>query len=325
MNVVHYGWIRQCQSGQNHGHDVISLGDISLGTVVCVTQHLIAEHRAWIDTTLATLDIVAHEPPRATKIRPWSSVGSVETGRGRLWFKANEPALSFEAALLVVLADVAPDRIMRPLAHDATTGWFLTVDGGPLGSDQPVTVAAALDAITEVQQASARHLDEVLAAGIPDRRPDALAAVLDHAIAHPASGVGGTRCAGLRDRFVDACALLASDGRLGVVNSDHKPDHLFVGPPVRVYDWGDAVVSHPLADLPFIEREFGPAGAARLAEAWGVSLDDPLATAAAAVGHLLEADVWLRTSAEGLARHPDGIDVALTRVADTLKPTVDPP
>ena len=279
---------------------------------------LLLVHRQWIDEALARLGATPTRPPQPAKIRPWSSVGFVEPDRGRLWFKANEPALAFEAKLLVVLSHAAPGRVLKPLDRDSSTGWFIATDGGATGNDTEVPVEEAIAAILEVQSASAERVDEMIRAGTPDRRPSALPAVLDDAIGHPAAGVGGERCMPLRDRFVAACSHLAADGHLAVVNSDHKPAHLFAGPPIRVYDWGDAVVSHPLADLPFIEREFGAAAAAALLDAWRAEPSGVVAAAAGAVGELLEADVWLRTSPEGLARHPDGIDIALRRLADRL-------
>lgn len=281
------------------------------------------DHLRWITGALGRLGVTATGPVEAFKIRPWSTVAHIPTDAGRLWFKANEPALSFEAGLLVVLAELAPARVTAPLEWSRDTGWFLARDGGPTGSEVEVPVDTAIDAIVEVQQATATALGAVLAAGTPDRRPAVLPGVLDEAIAHPSSGHGGRRCAALRGRFAEACALLAADGRLTVVNSDHKPDHVFAGPPLRLYDWGDAAVSHPLADAPFAAREFGPEGAARLAAAWGHELGDPVVQAAAAAAELIEADVWLRTSAEGLARHPDGIDVALARLADRLVRNAD--
>ena len=262
-------------------------------------------------------------PIETFKVRPWSTVAHVSTDAGRLWFKANEHALSFEAGLLVVLAELTPDRVTAPLEWSRETGWFLAPDGGPTGAEVQVPADGAIDAIVEVQRGTATALDDVLAAGTPDRRPAQLPVVLDEAIAHPSSGAGGRRCADLRGRFAEACELLAADGRLTVVNSDHKPAHVFAGPPLRLYDWGDAAVSHPLTDVPFVAREFGPEGAARLVAAWGHTDDDPIVHAAGAAAELIEADVWLRTSAEGLARHPDGIDVALRRLADRLVRTAD--
>ncbi|MEM9464672.1 MAG: hypothetical protein AAGA90_04835 [Actinomycetota bacterium] len=279
---------------------------------------LLPAHRAWIEEALTRLGATAHGPAVATKIRPWSSVGRIDTDRGRLWFKANEPALAFEAELLVVLAHAAPGRVLKPLERDPATGWFLLTDGGPTADGGDMATAEAITAIVEVQRAGAHRIDDAIRAGTPDRRPSVLRAVLDAAIAHPSSGVGGERCAAIRDRFVDGCALLEADGRSTIVNADHKPAHLFRGPPLRIFDWGDAAVSHPLADLPFIEREFGAAAAVQLLDAWGVGPSDAIVAAAGAAGELIEADVWLRTSPEGLARHPDGIDVALGRLADRI-------
>lgn len=275
-------------------------------------------HLEWITDSLTRIGATGQSPIQPFKIRPWSTVAFVDTDRGRLWFKANEPALSFEAELLVVLSHAAPGFVIKPLDRDSGTGWFLSADGGSKGSEVDVPIADAIDAIVAVQRATATRVPDVLQTGTPDRRPAVLPSVLDMAIAHPASGEGGHRCALRRDVFAEACRLLTDDGRLCVVNSDHKPDHVFAGPPVRLYDWGDSALTHPLADLPFLEREFGPPAGELLAAAWDLGIDDPIVIAAGAVAELIEADVWLRTSPAGLARHPDGIDVALRRLADRL-------
>lgn len=281
-------------------------------------DELSPSHLEWIAGALTRLGLEPRSEIRPFKIRPWSSVAFLETDRGRVWFKANEPALSFEAELLIVLARVAPGRVPEPLDHDTASGWFLTADAGLTGTERPVDVYEAIDTITTIQRESSTAIDDVLATGTPDRRPAVLPGVLDEAIAHPASGRGGRRCAERRGAFTEVCDLLAADGRLAVVNSDHKPDHVFAGPPLRIYDWGDAAVCHPLADLPHLDRHFGGGAGDHFAERWGHARTDPLVAAGWVVAELIEADVWLRTSPAGLARHPDGIDVALGRLADHL-------
>ena len=277
------------------------------------------QHLDWISDALARLGLSAIDDVQPFKLRPWSTVAFVDTDHGRVWFKANEPALAFEAELLTVLARIAPGLVLEPLHHDPISGWFLSPDAGAKGSEVTLPVADAVDAIVAVQRATSEHVDDVLGAGTPDRRPTHLSQVLMSAIEHPSSGRGGARCAELQGRFAAVCDRLTGDGRLAVVNSDHKPDHVFTGPPVRVYDWGDAVVCHPLVDVPFIEREFGADAANRFTSAWGHGIDDPIVQAAGAAAELVEADVWLRTSPAGLARHPDGIEIALGRLADRLE------
>jgi hypothetical protein len=65
---------------------------------------VIEEAHAWIADRLRELGFRALGPIEQVRVRPWSMVLAVPTDRGRLFFKANEPAYRHEGALVAFLA-----------------------------------------------------------------------------------------------------------------------------------------------------------------------------------------------------------------------------
>jgi len=63
--------------------------------------------------------------------RPWSTVWTVPTAAGTLWFKENCPAHRGEAAVHAAVAELAPAHVEAPVAVERERGWLLTRDGGP--------------------------------------------------------------------------------------------------------------------------------------------------------------------------------------------------
>ena len=54
----------------------------------------------------------------------------VPTSGGDVWFKANIPALAYEAGVVGVLARTRPDLLPELAAVDLERGWMLMGDGG---------------------------------------------------------------------------------------------------------------------------------------------------------------------------------------------------
>ncbi|HEY5629548.1 MAG TPA: hypothetical protein VIR16_08565, partial [Candidatus Limnocylindrales bacterium] len=82
---------------------------------------MINEAQAWIADRLRELGFEAVGPVEQVRVRPWSLVLSVPTDRGRVFFKANEPAFRHEGALETLLAARFPDVVPAPLAVDPET------------------------------------------------------------------------------------------------------------------------------------------------------------------------------------------------------------
>lgn len=278
----------------------------------------------WIDSALADVGRTRSGAVEEFRVEAWAAVSSFlcDDG-GRVWFKANEPCFRHEGALISMLATAAPDSVLEPRAVHPDTGWFLTDDGGPLATEADGLAIAAT--YVRVVMASADSVDEMLAAGVPDRRPALLPAVFDAACAHPEAGAAGERCAELRDRFVRVCEVLADDDRLALADSDIGPHHSFIGPPMRLFDWADGSVTHPLVPVFNLRRQLdpGPAAAAMLADRWNADIDGTVAQAASIVARLLGADVWLRVPPAAWERHPGGIERWVERLADALVENTD--
>lgn len=279
----------------------------------------------WIDRALHSLGRERTGTVVVERERPWALVAHMPTVEGRVWFKANGEPFAYEAAALRLLATECPEAVLEPIAVDDPTGWFLTDDAGPTGEVGGVSVLEVVGRYAEIQGAAASVTSELLRAGVPDRRPARLLAVFDRAVAHPEAGDAGARCGEARAAMVEACDRLDRDladggARATIINSDVKPEHVFVGPPLRLYDWGDAVVSHPLAGLPAVERLAAASGLPfdSLLEPWGVERGSDLALAGAAVGELIGADVWMRDMPGVFDRHPGALGRAIARLADRL-------
>ena len=103
------------------------------------------------------------------------------TDDGPVWFKANNPGTVHEAVLIATLAELAPDRVLTPIAVDPAQGWSLLPDGGEslrdvLARDPDLAHwERALPGYAALQLASASRADELVALGVPDQRPEVLA------------------------------------------------------------------------------------------------------------------------------------------------------
>ena len=115
-------------------------------------------------------------PIEQPHVRPWSTVLRVPTRDGDLFFKANAPAFAHEAAILERLVPLAPDLLPELVVVDRNRRWLLLRDAGDrvreLPGDAPWQDVLAHYA--DLQAAAAPLVDELVAAGVPDRRLAAL-------------------------------------------------------------------------------------------------------------------------------------------------------
>ncbi|MEV6811171.1 phosphotransferase [Micromonospora sp. NPDC051296] len=205
--------------------------------------------------------------PIEPRVRPWSLVWRVPTDAGDVWFKANSPGTRYEAALLAALARLTPGRVLDPIAVDAARGWSLLPHGGATlrevtGGDADLgRWERVLSEYAELQRTTAAHVEELLALGVPDHRPEVLpalfAALLDD---RPALLLGTPdgltaeaydRLRALLPAYADRCRWLAESGILPSIQHDDLHDgNVFVAATGhRFFDWGDASVAHPFGTL----------------------------------------------------------------------------
>ena len=202
----------------------------------------LAEAHRWIRGALgAAIDGPIEQP----HVRPWSTVLRVPTVDGAVWFKANMPALSQEAAIVSTLARRRPDLVPDLLAADLERGWMLMRDGGTRLREaglEPACWKAILPLYAELQLELAAGRDELLAAGAPDRRLAVLPALYEELVANE-----GEELRALAPRVAGLCEELAAVGLPETVQHDDLHDgQIFVlDGRYRFFDWAEACVAHP--------------------------------------------------------------------------------
>ena len=230
-----------------------------------MTEPLTEPLREWIGEQLAQAGLRAVGPVELVRSRPWSTQLTVATDVGTLWCKTNSVGSRHEAGLVEVLSRVCPAQVLAPLAVDRMRGWLLMRDGGPTVRAQLADVDLAmwesiLVSAAVVQREAAALVDQLLALGVPDRRPDRLFEVRASLLADDAlvmldapDGLSVAQRAALVARastYLSDCEALAALGIPGSVQHDDLHDsNVFAGPPLRIFDWGDAVVGHPFGTL----------------------------------------------------------------------------
>jgi hypothetical protein len=233
------------------------------GVAVWSTAAWRARAVAWLDAVLADAGRARTGEVTQPHLRPWATALRAPTTGGVVWLKAAGPGTAFEVGLYGVLARVVPDRVLAPIAADPARGWVVLPDGGPTlrdrrdGAADVDGLAAALADYGRLQRDLAPRVDDLLAAGVADMRPAAMPARFDEALDATAGALDGERhhrVAALRPVFAGWCAELAASAL--PASLDHNDLHdanVLAGDPggagTRFYDWGDSVVSHPLATL----------------------------------------------------------------------------
>lgn len=261
----------------------------------------------WFDTAVAWIvEQVEERGHHVTgtveqrRIRPWSTQLVVPTDAGRLWFKTNCRAMSFEPALQAVLSDLVPAAVDRPFAVDADRGWLLTRDHGPtLREVRDPTPEDWQDVVAEaaaMQAALAPHGETLSAAGLPDCSPATTLDRFDRLLAlytdlpdrHPAHVPPelADRLRSARPRLVSAVERLVTSASPNTwQHGDLHPGNVYgAGDRMRVFDFGDSQWAHPLETLavPYgwitkLSQTPWPPVLAAWSDVWGVdpaSLDE---------------------------------------------------
>ncbi len=240
---------------------------------------------SWLDEQLAGAGIDRTGDVEQPHLRPWATVLRLPTTEGVVWFKAAGPGTAFEVGLYELLARVAPDRVLTPIAVDPARGWIVLPDGGPplaervVDADMPNALARALADYGELQLALAPHVGELLAGGVADMRPAVMPERFDQALATTSAAIGSRgnasdrqmhrRVAAMRSTVESWCEqLAASTVAPSLDHNDLHPWNILDDGQggARFYDWGDSVVAHPFAAM------LVPLG--MLTNQYGVGLDD---------------------------------------------------
>ena len=214
--------------------------------------------QAWTQDELERLGMVVTGPFEQPRIRPWSTQLTVPTDAGRIWFKANCASMSFEPALQVELARLAPEDVDEPVAVDLQRGWMLTVDRGVTVGDASEPSAddwrRVLRGAAGLQRVAADHGPTLMAAGLPDCRPSTVVGRFDRFVdvlselpdEHPAHVPDDLRAqlVDARPRLVDAVDEL-TDSSLPTTwqHGDLHPWNVFADSG-RFFDFGDGQWAH---------------------------------------------------------------------------------
>jgi hypothetical protein len=171
--------------------------------------------------------------------------------------KAAAPGTAFEVGLYELLARVAPDRVLTPIATDVERGWIVLPDGGPTlgdrlaGAELVDGLGDALVRYGQLQVELAPHLDELLGLGVADMRPAEMPARFEQALDVTAGAMDREthrRVAAMRPSVEAWCErLAASSVPASLDHNDLHPWNVLAG--ARFYDWGDSVVAHPFAAM----------------------------------------------------------------------------
>src|SRR6478736_6133542 len=224
-----------------------------------------AELREWVGGVLGGLgiDLVSLD---AVHQRPWSTVWRGVTSDGATyWAKQNCAHQSFEAALLVVLDRLSPHRVVPVVAADVERGLHLVPDQGPVFA---LTVADDdVDAWCRVA-AEAMHLQRELVGHEADLLGASLTALPPADPRRMADDVAHR----LRALLPAVTAWADDVGSLGLreslVHNDLHASNVFAtAHGMRFFDFGDALLAHPLSAL------FVPLNV--LLHRFGATPDDP--------------------------------------------------
>jgi hypothetical protein len=229
-----------------------------------------AEVDAWVAARLGEAGRAVTGPAEEERLVPWSAVWRLPTEGGPVWFKANSSGVAHEAALYEVLGRRAAAHVLTPVALDVERGWLLLPDGGPtlrrmegartdLGAWERMLQEYAV-----MQRGLEPYVDELRSAGLTDAGPVRLPAVRAALLADDrllrlddVDGLATEQRAELvaeQPAYAALCADLAAyDIPLSLQHDDLHDNNVFgpaePGGPLRVFDWGDAVVGHPFGVL----------------------------------------------------------------------------
>lgn len=210
---------------------------------------------AWLETSVAEAGLQQTAAVEVVEQWPLSSVLRCATDGGRVYMKAVFSTFGHEPALTQALAKEHSALVPEVLAVDVTRGWMLMRElSGSLIGDQGVeTWGDALLAAAGVHLAWSDRTSELFELGAHDRRLAALAVEIGSAF--EAAGIAGSEQAVAQ--LESRCAELG-EGPLPqtLVHGDLHPWNVMVdADELRIFDWSDACVSHPLFDLPtFLQR-----------------------------------------------------------------------
>jgi hypothetical protein len=226
------------------------------------------EATTWADTALREAGIRRTGDVAQPRLRPWSTALTLPTDAGRFWFKENCPGLSFEAAVVAALMEVAPEHVVAPLAVDPGRGWMLTPDHGQTlreaGRNDLATWVRVVGDYADLQRGTVTHGAALREAGLPVLEPQDAAGYVEGELVmlsslpqgHPRH-VDPVLLARVREVLpqLEKVGAVLADGPvpLALDHNDLHDNNTFVPAgtesTLRFFDFGDALWAHPFGSM----------------------------------------------------------------------------
>ena len=223
--------------------------------------------QAWVHAEMQRQSMGVSGTIEQPHVRHWSTVLRVPAEDKDVYFKATAPVLAHEVPVTVALAGWRPGCMLPVLAADLERGWMLMPDGGTrlrdlIRADRDVRHwETPLRIYAETQIELANRTPELLAMGMPDRRPATLPEQYRRLLAGTETlrvglpdGLTPEEYRRLQEATAQVAALCGELASYHVPESLHHGDfhdgNIFVGDGRPLFfDWGDCSVAHPFFSL----------------------------------------------------------------------------
>jgi Phosphotransferase enzyme family len=232
-----------------------------------------AEVKAWIYSALEKNNLQLTGAIEQPHVRPWSTVMTVPTNAGLLYFKASASIFAHETALTDYLARFRPEIFPELVAIDTKRHWMLMRDAGtPLRQFVRTEKSIArwkgvLPLYVDLQKAMAERTTHLLALGVMDRRLARLPEMFENLIADESAMLLDqeesltsdeySRLKNYGSEFARMCEKLTSFGIPETIHHDDFHDaNIFVQSDGKIIltDWGESAITHPFFTLVVIMR-----------------------------------------------------------------------
>lgn len=269
---------------------------------------------AEVDECLADVGMRRTGPPAQARQNSVTGMLRIPTDADAVWLKAVPAMFAHEPRVVRVISEFEPVSVPEVIAMNSR--WWLArelpADTGDARGDPLLTLAA-------IQMGSASRLPQLREAGCASislaSLPDAVAALADRR--ELADGGLGAELRRLRPELERVCSEVGAIGiPETVVHRDlTKANVRWTGERWLLFDWTDATVGHPFADLGPALVEDAPAvrrrRAGTYADAWkGTVSAEGIATALAATPVLAAAYQVVNYGKIYAGMEADGVDAA---------------
>lgn len=243
------------------------------------TTAWVDEVEAWVTDALADQGLRPAGRLLEAETRPWSTVWSIQTDGGRVWFKETEPTSRHEPMVHAALARLAPSRVDAPLAVGPGRGWLLSRDGGVtvaatgpaanrgvewdtlplLLADYATLQRATLDAADTLQAAGLPRMPPTDAAGTATAQAEVMASYAPHDPRHLRPEQAQSVLDAVPELTAAADVLRAGPVPLAFDHGDLFPRNVFQpespARPYRFFDFAESVWAHPFSSLVMLVPE----------------------------------------------------------------------